>query len=103
MTSRLVLLVAALLLGAATAYAAEASPGNVELKLVEAILTGNIGLILGLIVTVMGIITFVKGDTGSGIFTVLLGVLITMTPGIYNGLRLIACPVAEALGGHCGK
>lgn len=108
MTKLLLTVVAALLLGAATGYAdaGNAGAGNagaVELDLVVRILTGNIGLLIGLVVTIMGIILFVKGDTGGAVFTVILGVLITMTPGIYNGLRFIACPIAEALGGHCGR
>lgn len=97
------MLLAALILSAVTAYAeTTGAAGNAELNLVVAILTGNIGLVLGLGVTVIGIITFVKGDTTQAIWTILLGVLITMTPGIYNGLRLIACPIAESLGGKCG-
>jgi len=103
---RLFALVAALLLGAATAYAAPGSScteaGCVELNLLVAIFTGNIGLVLGLCVTIMGIFMFVKGDTGGAVWTMILGVLITMVPGVYSGLRLIACPIAQSLGGQCG-
>ncbi|TKW60937.1 MAG: hypothetical protein DI628_08620 [Blastochloris viridis] len=101
MTKLLLLVVAALLLGAATGYA-QSDAGAVELDLVRRIFTGNIGLFIGLAITIMGIIMFVQGDTGGAIFTVILGVLITMLPGVYNGLRYIACPIAEGFGGHCG-
>jgi len=98
----LLTVVAALLLGAATGYAQTGdAAGAVELKLVQIIFTGNIGLFLGLAITIMGIIMFVQGDTGGAVFTVILGVLITMLPGVYNGLRYIACPIAVGLGGHC--
>ncbi len=106
MNKLLLTVVAALLMSAATAYAqstGSSDVGAVELDLLVTILTGNIGLFLGLAVTIMGIIIFVKGDTGGAVFTVILGVLITMAPGVYNGLRFIACPIAEALGGQCGK
>lgn len=101
MTKWIMLIVAALFLGAATGYA-QNDAGAVELDLMRRIFTGNIGLFLGLAVTIMGIIMFVKGDTGGAVFTVLLGVLITMLPGVYNGLRIIVCPIAEGFGGHCG-
>lgn len=103
-------IVVALLVGAATAYAAQESGqqqsgavGAAELDLLVAIFTGNIGLLMGLAITIMGIFQFVKGDAGGAIYTIVLGVLITMLPGIYNGLRMIACPIAESLGGHCGS
>lgn len=98
-----VTIVVALLVGAATAFAATGDPGNAEMNLVVAIFTGNIGLVIGLAITIMGIFQFVKGDTGGALYTIVLGVLITMLPGIYNGLRMIACPIAESLGGHCGS
>ena len=101
-----VMLCAALFLSAATAYATQQQSGAVgaaELNLLVAIFTGNIGLLIGLAITIMGVFQFVKGDAGGAIYTIVLGVLITMLPGIYNGLRMIACPIAESLGGRCGS
>ncbi len=90
------------LLGAACGYAAEGDVGAAELQLLEKIFTGNIGLTLGLIVAAVGIFTFVNGNIIGGIIMVVLGVLITLLPGVYNGLRALACPIAESLGGKCG-
>ena len=101
--SKTLAICAALLLSAASAYAAEASDvGAAEVKLLVNIFTGNIGLVIGLIVTIMGVFMFIKGDSGGAVYVVVLGVLITMLPGIYNGLRIILCPIAESLGGQCG-
>ena len=93
------ILVAALVMGAATAFAQTA--GESELKLVTLIFTGNFGLVLGLGVTVLGIWMIIQGKGGGGIFTIILGVLITMLPGVYKGFRGIFCPIAASLGGSC--
>lgn len=91
------------LFGAAVGvYAAEGDVGSAELHLFEKIFTGNIGLTLGLLVAAVGIFSFVNGNLVGGIIMVVLGVIITLLPGVYNGLRAIACPIAESLGGKCG-
>lgn len=105
MKTCLLLILAALIMGAAGVYAQDAAPkavGEAELKLLETIFTGNIGLILGLVIAIMGIITFTQGNTGAGIMLIVVGVLITLLPGVFNGARLVVCPIATALGGHCG-
>lgn len=78
------------------------APGAAEVRLLEMIFTGNIGLAIGLAIAILGIFSFVKGNTAGAIVFVVLGVIITLLPGIYNGVRIIACPIASALGGHCG-
>jgi uncharacterized protein YacL len=91
----------ALSLSATIIYAADGAPGNAELNLLTTIFTGNIGLVIGLVIAITGIIQFVKGDSGAAIYTIVLGVLITLLPGVYNGLRMIACTLVESLG-QCG-
>lgn len=89
---------------AVTGVHAQAAPvGQAELRLLEAIFTGNIGLTLGLFIAIGGIITFVQGKTGAGITLIVLGVLITLLPGVFNGMRAVMCPIAGALGGSCGE
>ena len=104
LTGLFCLVLALLLLVATGAYAATASgaAGDVELRLLERIFTGNIGLTLGLIVAVFGIFSIVNGKMAGGIILIILGVIITLLPGVYNGIRVISCPIAESLGGKCG-
>ncbi len=111
MTRFLLVLFAALFMGAAGVYAqdtqtattaASTSIGGAEVKLLEAVFTGNLGLLLGLGIAIMGIFKFSQGDTGAGITLIVVGVLITLLPGVFNGMRAVVCPIATALGGHCG-
>lgn len=95
-----------MLLAASVAHAQAATGsdvGAVELSLIERVLTGNIGLGIGLIVTILGIVTIIKGRMGGGLFLIVMGVLITVMPGVYNGVREVSCAVASSLGGHCGS
>lgn len=106
MKTCLLLILAALIMGAAGVYAqntAAEAVGGAELKLLETIFTGNIGLVMGLIIAIMGIFAFIQGNTSSGITLIVVGVLITLLPGVFNGARLIVCPIALALGGECGQ
>jgi hypothetical protein len=92
-----------LLAAVSTAYAATGNSdvGAAEIDLFITILTGNIGIALGLGVAIIGIFRFISGNVAGGITMVVLGVIITLMPAIYNGLRLIVCPIATSLGGHC--
>lgn len=100
----LLLVVTALFAGAVYAYADNGSDvGAVELQLLEAIFTGNIGLTLGLAVTALGIWQVIHNNLTGGLILIVLGVLVTFLPGVYNGVRMIACPIANSLGGHCGE
>jgi uncharacterized membrane protein YiaA len=91
-------------MGAACAYAEDAAAvGAVELDFLTHIFTGNLGLILGLGIVIVGIWKVALGDTIQGIILVVLAVLITLLPQVYNGLHAIVCPIASSLGGHCGS
>lgn len=98
----ILLVVAALILGAACVYADDSPAGAAELSLLTNIFTGNIGLTLGLGVVVLGIFALIQGNSGGAIMLIILGVLITLLPGVYNGVRSITCGIAEGLGAHCG-
>jgi hypothetical protein len=88
----------ALLTGAVFSVWAEPSAvGSLEVNLLETILTGNLGLILGLAVTILGIFRIAMGKMGDGITLCIVGVLIVLTPGVYNGIRLIVDPIVKAL------
>ncbi len=72
--------------------------GGAEVKLLTMVLTGPLGLALGLAVVAMGIWQFAQQNNGVAITMVLAGVLITLAPGIYNGARTVVCPITQALG-----
>ncbi len=64
------------------------------------ILTGNIGLLIGLGITVMGLWTWIIGQkTAAGLTMVIGGVLLTMAPGIFKGARDMAVGVVDQFGG----
>ena len=92
------LLVGCMLLGPlASAMAQDA--GAAELNLLNMILNGYIGFSIGLIVAVMGVYTLAMGDTKTGAKLIILGVLITLTPGVFNSARSLFCPMTSALTG----
>lgn len=78
------------------AFAQEA--GAAEVALVTMMLTGPLGLALGLAVVVLGIWQFVQQNNGAAIMLVIAGVLIGLAPGIYNGAHAVVCPIMSALG-----
>ncbi len=65
--------------------AAFAEAGEAEVRLVTMMLTGPLGMALGLAVVTLGIWQFVQQNNGAAIMLVIAGVLITLAPGIYNG------------------
>ena len=70
--------------GSGTAGAA----GNTALNTLEATVTGNLGLVLGLGITILGLWTWIVGQkTGAGITMIIGGVLLTLAPGLFNGVR----------------
>ena len=77
---------------------AQAAVGAPELRLVQGFLTGNYGLLIGVATAFAGVYKLAaKADAKGGILLIILGVLFTMAPAIYNGTRLIVCPIAKAL------
>lgn len=66
----------------------------------ENVLTGNIGLLLGLGITVLGLWTWIIGQkTGPGIVMIIGGVLLTLAPGLFNGTRNMLGNVVQQFGG----
>ena len=73
-----------------------AGAGSAAKSTLENILTGNIGLLLGLGITVLGLWTWIIGQkTGAGIVMIIGGVLITLAPGLFNGVRSMASNVVD--------
>lgn len=65
-----------------------AGAGQNALETLEAAITGNIGFFIGLGITLLGLWTWIiKQETGAGVVMIIGGVLITMTPGIFNGAK----------------
>jgi len=82
----------------------DASSSGAEAKAtLEGILTGNIGLFLGLGITVLGLWTWIIGQkTGAGIIMIIGGVLLTLAPGLFNGVREMAGGVVNQFSGDGG-
>ena len=100
----MILLLPMVMVVASLGYAetTDTAAGAVEISLLTTIVTGNIGLTLGLAIAIVGIFQFIKGKTAEAVTFVVLGVLITLLPGIYNGIRSISCTVVKGLDAHCG-
>lgn len=82
------------------AVALAASAGEAELNVIEGLLTGNIGLAIGLIITVWGLFkTFVNGETGGGILLLVCGVLLTIFPGVFNAAGKTIYPIVQNITG----
>lgn len=72
--------------------------GAPELKLVETFLTGNFGFFIGLATAFYGVYKIgAKADARGGTLLIIIGVLFTLIPTIYNGTRLVVCPIAKAI------
>ena len=77
-----------------------AGAGSTALGTLQEAITGNIGLILGLGITVMGLWTWIVGQkTGAGLTMVVGGVLITLAPGLFNGARTMMGGVINQFSG----
>lgn len=74
--------------------------GSAASQTLVSVITGNIGLLIGLGITVMGLWTWIIGQkTAAGLTMVVGGVLLTMAPGIFKGARDMAVGVVEGFGG----
>ncbi len=77
--------------------------GGAEIKLLQSIFTGYIGLALGLGVAALGAYTFAMGEASRGVFLLVIGVLITLLPMVFNAAHALVCPAVRALfGAACG-
>lgn len=77
---------------------ASTAGGDAVATLVGAI-TGNIGLLIGLAITVAGLWTWIIGQkTAAGLTMVIGGVLLTMAPGLFKGVRDVAVGVVGQFG-----
>jgi TrbC/VIRB2 pilin len=73
--------------------------GNL-LSTLQSAITGNIGLFIGLAIVVLGLWTWIiKQETGAGITMIIGGVLITLAPGMFNGVRDFMGNVMQGFGG----
>jgi hypothetical protein len=104
LTKLLPLVILAVLALAPLSGWAQSSVGSAELRLLEAIFTGNIGFAIGLILAIVGAVTFAMGEVKNGIIMLVVGVLITLLPMVFNAARSVVCPAVTALfGGGCGQ
>ncbi|MBI1308527.1 MAG: hypothetical protein GC129_01535 [Proteobacteria bacterium] len=77
-----------------------ADAGNTILGTLQDSITGSIGFFIGLAITILGLWTWiVKQETGAGIVMIIGGVLITLVPGIFNGMHDLASGVLTQFGG----
>jgi hypothetical protein len=74
--------------------------GAVELKLLTGLIQGQLGLFVGLIIAAMGLWMIIKGSMVPGITFLVVAVVVTSLPTVYNGITLITCPIAKSLGSN---
>ncbi len=93
-----------LLSGDAAAAVGEKGAENVITAITGAV-TGRIGLVVGLVLAIFGIWTWVvKQETAAGIMLIVGGVLFTVSPAVYNAIAGVVAPiVADAGGGDVTK
>jgi hypothetical protein len=78
--------------------------GGTILTTLEQAITGNIGFVIGLGVTILGLWTWIiNQETGAGITMIIGGVLITLVPGIFDGARNMMFGVVTTLSGGSPK
>ena len=86
--TKLLIALVALFMSAAGVYAQADYAGSNALDTFQGMLTGNIGLTIGLGIMVLGLFTIVVGGkTAPGLVMIIGGALLTMSPGIFNGVR----------------
>jgi hypothetical protein len=77
-----------------------ANAGTNLVNTLQGIITGQIGLFIGLAIVVLGLWTWIiKQETGAGITMIIGGVLITLAPGIFNGVQEFAAGVVGEFSG----
>ena len=77
-----------------------AQAGGAAVNTLVGAITGNIGLLIGLGITVAGLWTWIIGQkTAAGLTMVIGGVLITMAPGMFKGVRDVAVGVVGDFSG----
>ncbi len=82
-------------------FAQASTAGGTAKTTLENVITGNIGLLLGLGITILGLWTWIIGQkTGPGIIMIIGGVLLTMAPGLFNGARNMLGGVVQQFGGN---
>lgn len=60
------------------------------------IVTGNLGLVVGLAIAFLGLWTWIVGQEAfAGIIMIIGGILLTMLPGIFKGFRGMVAPVVD--------
>lgn len=85
---------------AAPVAAIASDAGEVELNAIEGVLTGNLGLAVGLLITIWGLWKMVAGgETGGGILIMICGVLLTIFPGVFNTAAEVVLPLVRSVTG----
>lgn len=60
------------------------------------VVTGNLGLVVGLAIAFLGLWTWIVGQEAfAGIIMIIGGILLTMLPGIFKGFRGFVTPVVN--------
>ena len=90
----------ATLLLASSAHAQAQMAGDNALETFQGALTGNIGLMIGLGIMVLGLLTWIfSGKMAAGITMILGGALFTLSPGIFNGVRDMLYGIVDQFSG----
>jgi hypothetical protein len=81
---------------AAPAFAQADMAGENALSTMQDAVTGNLGLLVGLGMMIMGLLTWVfSGKAAAGILLMIGGAVFTLSPGIFNGVRSMVYGVVD--------
>lgn|GEM_PF-3532689 len=80
-------------------YGASQAGGNF-LDVLQGLLTGQLGMFIGLFMVVLGLFTgIMRKEWGAAIVMIIGGALITVSPGVFNGVRQAVGGVVSGISG----
>lgn len=81
-------------------YVVAQEAGHLEFQALKGMLTGNVGLAIGLLLTVWGLWkAFIGGDTGAGLLIMVCGVVLTIFPNVFTAVSNAVSPLVSSVTG----
>lgn len=82
-----------------TADATAKTAGSKALGTLTGAITGNLGLLIGLGLAIGGLWTWIVGqNTSVGLLMIAGGIMLTLSPGVFNGAAKMVAPLVKSFG-----
>ncbi len=82
-----------------TADSTAKNAGTNALSTLTGAITGNLGLLIGLGLAIGGLWTWIVGqNTSAGLLMIAGGILLTLSPGVFNGAAKMVAPLVKSFG-----